>query len=200
MSRLITYTIFFFTSIAVITYTLFSFFIHQEAVRTELQINEACKTYLDTVTDKGAITNHDYMIFLDDLGKAGGGFEISMTVNRLYAVPDDDLGYTNEYLPAYAFSSDTPVTDADVVPAAAVIGNSTRFPAGTAVDDAQYLRKFDVVRLVVKQTSMMKWQVNVLRQMGISNSLREWSFARGCRDSGSTQVKNEPPPIPYVGY
>lgn len=184
MKAIASYMLFLFTAVLVIVYVIYSTYVHQQMTEKELMIEEACKSYLDIVSDKGAVTSRDYDIFLTKLGATGASYKVSLTVKRLYAIPTTsplswgtDSGFTKDYRPAYGFSSD-----------------EANFPTST---DPVYLKKFDIITLSVQQTSMMSYQKVMLSQTKLTPSLREWNFARGVRNSGSNVVNNEAPPIPY---
>lgn len=184
MKSILSYTLFVITAALLIAYVLFSTWIHNEAVEKTLIFDQAVKTFLDTITDKGALSERDYSVLVNHLGRTGGAFDITVTVERMYAVPDASGGFVQDYRPAYAFSSrlgDFPYTDG--------VGND--------IIPTQYFRKFDLVTVTIQQTAMMGYQRNQIAQLMQPTHLRSWTFTRGVRSDGNSIINNEPPPISY---
>lgn len=184
MKSIISWTLFFFTSILLIVYIMNSSYIHKEAIEKELILTESMKTFLDTVSDKGALSARDYSVLVNDLGRTGASYKITVTTERLYDIPDKNNGFVKDYRPLGAYSSD--------------IGN---FPFGNPNDSKYiptiYFRKFDIVTLNVQQTTMMTYQANQIRQFSTIPVMRMWNFSRGVRSDGNSIVSNEEPNIDY---
>ena len=169
--------------------------IHTHQIASENIIIEAKQTFLDTVTDRGAIVWNDYDSLITRLAATGGTFEVYVTVHRMFAIPDtsplspvfgiapagQEIGFTRDYRPVH--------------------GLSTRDGSFTAINpmaggEAVFLRRHDMVTLRLEQTSMMQHQVNALQQLNMQPGLRTWTLARASRNSGHQLIEGAPPPMP----
>ena len=175
--------------------------IHTHQINSENTIIEAKQEFLDTVTDRGAITWADYDKLVTALSSTGGTFNIIITVQRMFAIPDNSPlspagenpaaimgGFTRDYRPIYGLSTRDGSFDRLQLPYNAETGEGTIF-----------MRRHDLVTLHIQQTSYMQHQLNALRQMNLSQDLREWTLARASRNAGNQMVDNENPPIPFDG-
>ena len=97
--------------------------IHIHQINAENTIVEATQTFLDTVSDRGSLTWRDYDQLVTALNSTGGTFEITVTIQRMFAIPDSSplspnyvppdpadpqpiqYGFTRDYRPIYGFSS-----------------------------------------------------------------------------------------------
>lgn len=173
---------------------LFSGSIQKTQIVTENIIIESTQEFMDTVTDRGSITWGDYDKLVKSLSSTGGTFDLFVTVNRMYSIPDSsplspqigstDNGFVKDYRPVYGLSTRD--------------GSWLRLDNDYDISTGEgplFLRRHDLVTLLVKQTSSMQYQTNMLRRLNLSPGLREWSLARGSRNSGNHMVENENPPI-----
>ena len=164
--------------------------IHTHQIASENIITEAKQEFLDTVTDRGAITWHDYDNLVTSLASTGGTFDVTVTVQRMFSIPDSSAlspnhstwdgvtyGFTRDYRPIHGISSKDGSWDA------------------LQWDGTIYIRRHDLVTLTIGQTSYMQHQTNMLRQLNLTPGLRTFTLARASRNSGNQMVDDEAPPI-----
>ena len=175
--------------------------IHTHQIASENIIIEAKQEFLDTVTDRGAITWGDYDNLVTGLTATGGTFEIFVTVNRMFAIPDSSPlspnypptggimgGFTRDYRPIHGLSTRDGSWNRLQLPHNAEDGEGTIF-----------MRRHDLVTLHIQQTSYMQHQLNMLRQLNMTPGLRQWTSARASRNAGNQMVDDERPPICFDG-
>ena len=178
--------------------------IHTHQIASENAIVEAKQEFLDTVTDRGAITWHDYDNLITALSATGGTFEVSVVVNRMFAIPDrsplspqtptyewDPIAGVNR--PVYGFIRDyRPIHGVSTRD-----GSWNRLQLNPADPDSGtiFMRRHDLVTLTINQTSLMQHQTNMLRQLNMTPGLRTWTLARASRNAGNQMVDDEAAPI-----
>ena len=176
--------------------------IHTHQIASENLIIEAKQEFLDTVTDRGALTWGDYDNLVTSLAATGGSFDIIAIVQRMFAIPDTsplspnytpgtspDMmvgGFTRDYRPIHGLSSRD--------------GSWNNLRANDADEGGTiFLRRHDLITLHIHQTSYMQHQLNLLRQLNITPGLRNWTLARSTRNAGNQMVDDERPPICFDG-
>jgi hypothetical protein len=180
------------TCIFIVGFIIFSQWINTRAVESEQTITEATQTFLDTVTDRGALTRRDFDMLMANLGATGGTFDVTVIVERMFAIPN-----TSPLSPLYDPSA---VVPSDFVRDYRHIhGFSTRDGSFASLTEPLMLRRHDLVSLQIRQTSFMDHQLNMTRQQNMPQFMREWYFARGVRNSGNLMIENESPPICFDG-
>ena len=176
--------------------------IHTHQIASENIIIESKQAFLDTVTDRGAITWEDYDQLITSLAATGGTFDVFVTVNRMFAIPDTSPlspqypppgglmvgGFTRDYRPIHGVSTRDGSWNRLRLPNNPVTGEGTIF-----------MRRHDMVTLHINQTSYMQHQVNMLRQLNLTPGLRTWTLARSSRNAGNQMVDDERPPICFDG-
>jgi len=191
MKSVISYVIFVTTCVFLTGYIIFSQYINTRAVESEQMITEAMQTFLDTVTDRGAITKRDYDQLMVSLGATGGTFNVTVIAQRMFAIPNSSpltpggsapIGapaeFTRDYRPIHGWST------AD-----------GSFAELEGPDGAIFFRRHDLLSVTLDQTTFMSHQLNMGRQQNMPQYMRTWNFARGVRNSGNLMVENERPPI-----
>lgn len=166
--------------------------VKQSALKSEATIANASEAFLDTVADSGGITAKDYTSLLTKLMSTGGTFNVTITVNRLYPIPDpDEAGsYVLDYRPAYGWST-----------AKGGFPNDYKDPnwqsaAGkSAPVGVQYLVKADTVALNIKQVDAMDYQRTMVSRLSTGTTLGDWSYAKAVRATGNSVVGNQQEPI-----
>jgi len=94
---------------------------HTHMIVSENTIIESLQEFLDTVTDRGAITWNDYDNLVTSLASTGGTFDVFVTVHRMFAIPDTSPlspnfnptppagqmvgGFTRDYRPIHGVST-----------------------------------------------------------------------------------------------
>jgi len=153
----------------------------------EIIMTEAVQAFLDTVTDRGRITQADYDRLQQRLASTGGTFEIEIQVQRLTVISSNSPlaeapeGLTNpnsffvtrQFRPIHFFSTQ----------------------AGTFQGVDVALRRFDNVSIQLHQLTQFDYQVMLGRQQGQTRPMRVWTYARAVRNNGNLHVGNETMPL-----
>jgi hypothetical protein len=175
-----------------INYTNNSAQVKKQASQSETLINNAAASFLDKVGDSGAITSKNYTQLQTQLMNTGGAFSVTITVTRLYPVPDPNTAnsYVMDYRPAYGWTSDQGgISDKYVDP------NWQTALYGAAPKGVQYLVKADNVALVIKQTDAMPYQRTMVARLATTANLNTWSYSNSVRNTGNAIVGNQPEPL-----
>jgi len=187
MRGLLSFIVIVATLILAIFFITTSFYVNRRMPEVEIIITEATQAFLDTVTDRGRITQADYDRLQQRLASTGGTFEIEIQVQRLTVI-----------------SSNSPLAEA---PAGLANPNSffvTRqfrpihffsTQAGTFQGIDVALRRFDSVSIQLHQLTQFDYQVMLNRQVGQSRPMRVWTYARAVRNNGNLHVGNETMPL-----
>lgn len=166
--------------------------VRQAAIETETNIANAAEAFLDKVADSGAVTAKDYTGLMTQLMATGGTFNISMTVTRLYPIPDpaEAGSYVLDYRPAYGWTTTKGGFPNDYVDPNWQSSTGSPVPVGV-----QYLVKADNVALMIQQVDAMDYQRSMVARLHMGTNLGEWAYAKAVRDSGNSIVGNQPEPI-----
>ena len=166
--------------------------VKRTAMSSEATIQNAAQAFLDKAADSGAVTAKDYTALMTELMSTGGTFKISITVDRLYPIPDPDEpgSYIMDYRAVYGWHSDqggfpNEYQDPNWQ-------SSTGKPAPMGV---QYLVKADNIALHIQQVDAMDYQRSMVSRLSHGVNLGQWSYAKGVRDTGNSIVGNQPDPM-----
>lgn len=192
MRNLIPFLIAITITVFVINYISASSDVRQASLKSEATIANAAEAFLDKVADSGAVTAKDYTSLMTQLMSTGGTFNISMTVTRLYPIPDpaEAGSYVLDYRPAYGWTTSKGGFPNDYIDPNWQSSNGTPAPVGV-----QYLVKSDNVALMIQQVDAMSYQRTMVSRLSTGANLGEWSYAKAVRDSGNSIVGNQPEPI-----
>lgn len=182
----ITVTVFF------VNYLNVSNQVKQTALKSENTIANAAEAFLDKAADSGAITAKDYVSLLNELMSTGGTFRVTITVDRLYPVPDktEPGSYVMDYLAAYGWSSDKGGFPADYQDP-----NWQSSVGAPAPKGVQYLVKADNIQLTIDQVDAMDYQRSMVSRLSIGANLGQWAYAKAVRDTGNSIVGNQQDPL-----
>lgn len=166
--------------------------VKRTAISSEAVIANASEAFLDKVADSGAITSKDWTRLSTELMKTGGTFNITLTVSRLYPIPDpvEDGSYVLDFRPAYGWTSTKGGFPDNYVDPNWQSGQGNPAPVGV-----QYLVKADNVALTIQQVDAMDYQRTMVARMSLGANLGQWNFAKAVRDTGSTITGNQTEPF-----
>jgi len=187
MRGLLSFIIMVATLIFAIFFITTSNYVNRRMPEVEIIITEAIQGFLDTVTDRGRITQADYDRLQQRLSATGGTFEIEIQVQRLTTISSNSplaeepegmanpgsFFVTRQFRPIHFFSTQ----------------------AGTFQGVDVALRRFDNVSIQLHQLTQFDYQVMLARQQGQTRPMRVWTFARAVRNNGNLHVGNETMPL-----
>lgn len=187
MRGLLSFIIIVATLIFAIFFITTSSYVNRRMPEVEIIMTEAVQAFLDTVTDRGRITQADYDRLQQRLASTGGTFEIEIQVQRLTVISSNSPlaeapeGLTNpnsffvtrQFRPIHFFSTQ----------------------AGTFQGVDVALRRFDNVSIQLHQLTQFDYQVMLGRQQGQTRPMRVWTYARAVRNNGNLHVGNETMPL-----
>jgi len=187
MRGLLSFIIIIATLIFAIFFITTSNYVNRRMPEAEIIITEAIQAFLDTVTDRGRITQSDYDRLQQRLAGTGGTFEVEIQVQRLTTISRTSLlaeepegianpgsfFVTRQFRPIHFFSTQ----------------------AGTFQEVDVVLRRFDNVSIQIHQLTQFDYQVMLGRQQSQSRPMRIWTFARAVRNNGNLHVGNETMPL-----
>ncbi|MCL2577373.1 MAG: hypothetical protein FWE27_04905 [Defluviitaleaceae bacterium] len=187
MRGLLSFIVIVATLLFAIFFIITSNYVNRRMPEVEIIITESIHSFLDTVTDRGRITQADYDRLQQRLAATGGTFEVEVQVQRLTTIssnsplaeePEGITGpnpffVTRQFRPIHFLSTQ----------------------AGTFQNADVVLRRFDNVSIQLQQLTQFDYQVMLGRQQGQTRPMRIWTFARPVRNNGSLHVGNEPMPL-----